>query len=223
MIFLKSKSHHAVLLTEILEWTPPSAIHCPSPGCLIKCISRCASSYVLQAKILPHPQGWADLRSSCLEVPQASQCFCHFVFFFWFVFCFLGPHLWHMEVPRLGVESELQLLSYTTVIAMQDRRHICNLHHSSQQCQIPDPLSEARDWTHILMDTSQICFHWAMMGIPCSLVNGVLLAWNIFMLSTFFCTVVCVWARAHTHTVFLAFSSCPTWVMTCFPSHLPHS
>ena len=24
-----------------------------------------------------------------------------------FVFCFLGPHLWHMEVPRLGVKLEL--------------------------------------------------------------------------------------------------------------------
>ena len=24
-----------------------------------------------------------------------------------FVFCFLGLHLWHMEVPRLGVQSEL--------------------------------------------------------------------------------------------------------------------
>ena len=32
--------------------------------------------------------------------------------FFVFVFCccclFLGPYPWHMEVPRLGVESELQ-------------------------------------------------------------------------------------------------------------------
>ena len=27
-------------------------------------------------------------------------------FFFWSFF-FLGPHLWHMEVPRLGVEAEL--------------------------------------------------------------------------------------------------------------------
>ena len=26
-----------------------------------------------------------------------------------FVCCFLGPQLWHMEVPRLGVQSELQL------------------------------------------------------------------------------------------------------------------
>ena len=26
---------------------------------------------------------------------------------FSFAFCFLGPHPWHMEVPRLGVKSEL--------------------------------------------------------------------------------------------------------------------
>ena len=29
-------------------------------------------------------------------------------------FVFLGPHLRHMEVPRLGVESELQSPAYTT-------------------------------------------------------------------------------------------------------------
>ena len=26
---------------------------------------------------------------------------------FFFFFVFLGPHLWHMEVPRPGVQSEL--------------------------------------------------------------------------------------------------------------------
>ena len=31
-----------------------------------------------------------------------------FFFFFFFFFVFLGPHLGHVEVPRLGVESELQ-------------------------------------------------------------------------------------------------------------------
>ena len=37
------------------------------------------------------------------------------------IFFFLGPHLWHTEVPRLGVEAwELQLPAYTTVRAMQD-------------------------------------------------------------------------------------------------------
>ena len=34
----------------------------------------------------------------------------HF-FLFCFVFVFLGPHSQHMEVPRLGVELELQLLA----------------------------------------------------------------------------------------------------------------
>ena len=33
------------------------------------------------------------------------------------LFFFLGPRLWHMEVPRLGVKSELQLLAYTTSTA----------------------------------------------------------------------------------------------------------
>ena len=27
--------------------------------------------------------------------------------FILFIYCFLGPHPWHMEVPRLGVESGL--------------------------------------------------------------------------------------------------------------------
>ena len=54
-----------------------------------------------------------------------------------------------MEVSRLGVELELQLP--TTATAMPDPSHICDLHHSSQQHRIPDPLSEARDRTLILM------------------------------------------------------------------------
>ena len=50
-----------------------------------------------------------------------------------------------MEVPRLGVELELQLLAYTTATAMSDPSPICDLHHSSQQGQILNSLSEARD------------------------------------------------------------------------------
>ena len=40
--------------------------------------------------------------------------------FFFLFFCFLGPHMWHMEVPRIGVELELQLPAYTTATAMRD-------------------------------------------------------------------------------------------------------
>ena len=79
-------------------------------------------------------------------------------------FCFLGPYWRHMEVPRLGVETEL--LAYATPTATQDLSHICNLNHSSWQCQIPDPMNKARDQAHILIDTSQIRFHCAMMGTP---------------------------------------------------------
>ena len=75
------------------------------------------------------------------------------------LFCFLGPHLWPMEVPRLGFESELQQSAYTASTATQDLSHVCNLHHSSGQHQILKPLSEARDQTRILMDTSQVCYH----------------------------------------------------------------
>ena len=57
-----------------------------------------------------------------------------------------------MEVPRLGIESELQLPAYTTATAMQDPIPACDLHHSSQQHWTFNPLSEARDGTRILMD-----------------------------------------------------------------------
>ena len=50
-----------------------------------------------------------------------------------------------MEVPRLGAESELQVPAYTTATAMQDLSCICDLHHSSWQRQILNPLCEARD------------------------------------------------------------------------------
>ena len=67
-----------------------------------------------------------------------------------------------MEVPRLGAESELQLLAYTTAataIAWPHLSCICDLHCSSWQLQILNPLSEARDQTHVLMGTSWVHYH----------------------------------------------------------------
>ena len=61
--------------------------------------------------------------------------------------------LGHMEVPRLGVKSELQLPVYATAMAMLDLKSICNLHCSLHQHWILNPLSDARDQTCILMDT----------------------------------------------------------------------
>ena len=74
-------------------------------------------------------------------------------------FVFIGPHPWHMEVPRPEVELELEPLAYTTATATPDGSHVFNLHHSSQKCQIINPLSEARDQTCVLIGTSQIRFY----------------------------------------------------------------
>ena len=63
------------------------------------------------------------------------------------------------EVPRLGVESELQLPAYITATEMLDQSRICDLHcsshqyqiqavsatYNSQQCWILNPVSEASD------------------------------------------------------------------------------
>ena len=59
--------------------------------------------------------------------------FLFFVLSFSFSFVFLGPHPQRMEIPRLGVESELLPPAYTTGTAMPDASHICNLYHSSRQ------------------------------------------------------------------------------------------
>ena len=59
-----------------------------------------------------------------------------------------------MEVPKLGVELELQLSAYPT--ATLDLNCICDLCCSLWQHWTLNPISKARDQTHILMVTSRI-------------------------------------------------------------------
>ena len=58
-----------------------------------------------------------------------------------------------MEIPRLVVESELQLLASATATVIQDLSSVYNPHHSSWHCWILDLLSEARNQTRVFMDT----------------------------------------------------------------------
>jgi len=59
--------------------------------------------------------GWSSGMS--WELYRGSQEREKMLFIYLFIFLFLGPHPWHMKVPRLGVHLELQLLAYTTATA----------------------------------------------------------------------------------------------------------
>ena len=58
-----------------------------------------------------------------------------------------------MEVLKLGVKLELQLLACAIATAMPDLSRICDLCCSLWQPQMLNPLSKARDQTHILKVT----------------------------------------------------------------------
>ena len=79
-----------------------------------------------QGKSLP-PQhvGSSKVLRCCVK----EGCWEEISFFFLFFF-FLGLHL---EVPRLGVDLELQLLAHTPATAMPDLSGICDLHQSLWQ------------------------------------------------------------------------------------------
>ena len=66
-----------------------------------------------------------------------------------FFFSFYGQTfgIWKFEL-------ELQLPAYAAATTTLDLSHICDLYCSLQQHQILNPLSEARDQAHILMETT---------------------------------------------------------------------
>ena len=78
-------------------------------------------------------------------------------FYFFFILLFRAAPAAYGSSQARG-QTGATAASYTTAIATQDPSHVCDQQHSSRQRQIPDPLSEARDRTCILMDTSQIRF-----------------------------------------------------------------
>ena len=75
-----------------------------------RCMSKCC--YVNHARHI--------CRSCCSAIRSTDP-----------VSCPVHLNLRHMKVPRLGVESALQLPAYTTATTMWDLSHICDLRRSS--------------------------------------------------------------------------------------------
>ena len=89
-----------------------------------------------------------------------------------------GRYLQHREIPRLGVESELALLS--TLQPQQCQIQATSVAHTRAQgnAGFLNPLHKARDQTHVLMDSSQILHLLSN--------NGISLKYDLVMVCTSF-------------------------------------
>ena len=86
--------------------------------------------------------------------PSSGHSLRNHVLIFHFTHFFLGPHWCHLEVPSLGVRWELQLPVSTSAMAPLDPSSTCDLCSSLGPCRSPNPLTEARDRTRILTETT---------------------------------------------------------------------
>lgn len=99
------------------------------------------------------------------------------LFYFILFFVFLGLHLQHMEVHRLGVKLELELLAYTIATATRDPSCICDLYQSSQQ--VRPRIEPESSWRLVRFSTIEslqgllfFCFlffrvYWIVVDLQC--------------------------------------------------------
>ena len=78
-------------------------------------------------------------------------------FFFFFLLFSAAPTAYGSSQVRGQIGAAVP--AYMTAHSHATSKPNCDLHHSSQQLRILDPLSEARDRTLILMDASWVCYH----------------------------------------------------------------
>ena len=104
-----------------------------------------------------------NLRSfSSFFLPSSFSFFLSFFFFYPFCGCTQGIG----KFPGQGLNQSYRCWPIPRPQQQLEPICVCNLHHSSQKCPIPDPWSKARDQMCILMDSSQICFCCAMKRTP---------------------------------------------------------
>jgi len=171
----------------VAEWTgfPSDHAHCCLLGCCgagSSCLPSIYSPNISQIKRTPvvHlPYCFSakrHLSGISLVVQWLGICLPmqgkHFLFFCPFR---SAPVAYESSHARSWIRAAAAGLCYSH-ISMWDPSWVCDLHQSSQQCQILNPLIKAKDWTHILMDTSRVCYHWAMTR---TLRQALLTVWYI--------------------------------------------
>ena len=86
----------------------------------------------------------------------------------WFIYLFMlfkaVPAAYGSSQGRGGIGASATGLCHSH--SNSGSSHVCNLHHSSGQRQIPNPLSQARNPACILMDSSRDRFHCTAAGTP---------------------------------------------------------
>ena len=100
------------------------------------------------------------------NIKLVSTCaVCHlFLFFSFFFFCLFV--FFRATPPAHGSSQTRGPIGAATATATGDPSGVYNPHHSSPQHQILNPLSQARDRTHVLTDASQFHYHCATTGTP---------------------------------------------------------
>ena len=86
------------------------------------------------------------------KTPYTANLISNLFIYLFIYLVFLGPHLQHMEVPRLGVRMELWPMAYTIATATPVT---CTTAYSNTGFLA----LKAKDQTFVLVDTSQIHFH----------------------------------------------------------------
>ena len=147
-LFLNGKSHHLHNKLKFVYFSFQSLINCISFSLLIVLAIICSTIGT-----------WCN---------ENRHCWFYSGLIFFFFLPFLGPQQWHVEVPKLGVQIRTTDADPCHSHSHGNAGSKSRLWpiHSSWQHLILDPLSEARDQTCILMDTSLVSFHCTTTGTP---------------------------------------------------------
>ena len=127
-----------------------------------------------------------DLKNFCLCVESHWGIYFLFLFIY---FCFLGMRLQHMGVPRLGVKSELQLLTYITARPGRETASSWILVRFLTCWATAGTLHMVLIWTYLIPNEAKFVFHIINYHFGCLFIKYLFKSFVYF----FFCRGPCSW------------------------------